>query len=63
MAIMDGAEIWDVVERRPNFKLPAALLYLVYNVREERSRRRVRLASQHTRARACPRLPIRASLR
>lgn len=35
-AVLNGAEIWDVIERGPNFMLPAALLYLVYKVREER---------------------------
>jgi hypothetical protein len=34
-AVLDGAEIWDVVERGPNFMLPAALVYLVYKVRQE----------------------------
>lgn len=31
-AVMNGAEVWDVVERGPNFMLPAALIYLVYRV-------------------------------
>jgi len=35
-AVMNGAEIWDVIERGPNFMLPAALLYLVYRVRQQR---------------------------
>ena len=36
-AVMNGAEIWDVVERGPNFMLPAALVYMVYKVRQEGS--------------------------
>jgi hypothetical protein len=35
-AVMDGAEIWDVVERGPNFMLPAALVYLIYTTAESR---------------------------
>ncbi|MEO3781185.1 hypothetical protein ABGB16_31200 [Micromonospora sp. B11E3] len=31
-------ELWDVVERAPNFMLPAALTYLVYQHRSERTR-------------------------
>lgn len=34
-AVMNGAEIWDVIERGPNFMLPAALLYVIYRAREE----------------------------
>ena len=30
-------EVWDVVERAPNFMLPAALLYLVYQHRFDHS--------------------------
>ena len=36
-AVMNGAEIWDVIERGPNFMLPAALLYIIYRVRQERA--------------------------
>jgi hypothetical protein len=36
-AVMNGSEIWDFVERGPNFLLPAALVYLVYKVREDRA--------------------------
>lgn len=35
-AVMDGAEIWNVVERGPNFMLPAALVYLIYTAAESR---------------------------
>jgi hypothetical protein len=35
-AVMDGAEVWDVVERGPNFLLPAALVYLIYTTAERR---------------------------
>lgn len=35
-AVMNGAEIWDFVERGANYLLPAALVYLVYQVRKER---------------------------
>jgi hypothetical protein len=34
---MNGAETWDVVERGPNFMLPAALVYLIYKAREDRA--------------------------
>jgi uncharacterized membrane protein YuzA (DUF378 family) len=36
-AVMNGAEIWDVVERGANFMLPAALVYLIYKAREDRA--------------------------
>ena len=29
-AEMNGKEVWDVVERGPNYLLPAALVYIVY---------------------------------
>jgi hypothetical protein len=35
-AVMNGAEIWDFVERGANYMLPAMLTYLVYAVRKER---------------------------
>lgn len=31
---MNGREIWDVVERGPNFMLPAGLIYLIYRIRK-----------------------------
>jgi hypothetical protein len=34
-AELNGKEIWDVVERGPNFLLPAGLVYLIYKVRQE----------------------------
>jgi len=33
-AVMNGAEVWDVVERGPNYLLPAALVYLIYRTAE-----------------------------
>jgi hypothetical protein len=36
-AVLDAAAIWDVVERGPNYMLPAALVYLAYKAREERT--------------------------
>jgi len=29
-ATMNGAQIWDVVERGPNYLLPAGLMYIIY---------------------------------
>jgi hypothetical protein len=33
-AVLNGAEVWDVVERGPNYLAPAALVYLIYRVRK-----------------------------
>jgi hypothetical protein len=33
-AELNGKEIWDVVERGPNFLLPAALVYLIYRAHQ-----------------------------
>ena len=33
-AVMNGAETWDVVERGPNYLLPAGLVYMIYRIRE-----------------------------
>jgi len=35
-AELNGKEVWDVIERGPNFLLPAALVYLIYQVRKDR---------------------------
>jgi hypothetical protein len=35
-AELNGKEIWDVIERGPNFLLPAAVVYLIYQVRRDR---------------------------
>lgn len=32
----EGIAIWDVVERGPNYLLPAGIVYIVYKVRQER---------------------------
>ena len=32
-ATLNGQEVWDVVERGPNFMLPAALVYGIYKIR------------------------------
>jgi hypothetical protein len=34
-AVLDGAETWDVVERGPNYLLPAGLAYLIYRIRKD----------------------------
>src|ERR687898_1376140 len=34
-AVLDGAEVWDVVERGPNYLAPAGLVYLIYRVRKD----------------------------
>jgi hypothetical protein len=31
-AVLDGAEVWDVVERGPNYLAPAGLVYLIYRL-------------------------------
>src|SRR5918995_1923600 len=33
-AVLDGAEVWDVVERGPNYLAPAGLVYLIYRLRK-----------------------------
>jgi hypothetical protein len=33
-ATLNGHEVWDVVERGPNFMLPAALVYGIYKIRQ-----------------------------
>src|SRR5215207_632490 len=33
-AVMNGKEVWDVIERGPNYLLPAGLIYLIYLVRK-----------------------------
>src|ERR687897_2142653 len=33
-AVLNGAEVWDVVERGPNYLAPAALVYLIYRIRK-----------------------------
>jgi len=33
-AVMNGKEVWDVIERGPNYMLPAGLIYLIYRVRK-----------------------------
>src|ERR671911_750080 len=33
-AVLDGAEVWDVVERGPNYMLPAGIVYMIYRVRK-----------------------------
>jgi hypothetical protein len=33
-AVLDGAEVWDVVERGPNYLAPAGLVYLIYQIRK-----------------------------
>lgn len=35
-AVVDGAETWNVVERGPNYLLPAAAVYLIYKTRQDR---------------------------
>lgn len=32
-ATLNGADVWDVVERGPNYLLPAALVYGIYKIR------------------------------
>jgi hypothetical protein len=34
-AVLDGAETWDVVERGPNYLLPAGLVYLLFRIRKD----------------------------
>jgi hypothetical protein len=34
-AILNGAEVWDVVERGPNYMLPAGLVYMIYRIRKD----------------------------
>lgn len=55
-AVMDGAEVWDVVERGPNFMLPAALVYLIYTAAESRKPAKVeaRPSGVHTPTGAAP---------
>jgi hypothetical protein len=36
-ATLNGKEIWDVVERGPNFMLPAALVYGIYKIRQTKA--------------------------
>lgn len=36
-AVLDGAKTWDVVERGPNYLLPAGLVYLIYRLRQEQA--------------------------
>lgn len=33
-AVMNGKEAWDVIERGPNYLLPAGVVYLVYRIRK-----------------------------
>ena len=33
-AVLDGAEVWDVVERGPNYMLPAGIVYMIYRIRK-----------------------------
>src|SRR5215216_3000403 len=33
-AVLNGADVWDVVERGPNYMAPAALVYLIYRMRK-----------------------------
>jgi hypothetical protein len=35
-AELNGKEVWDVIERGPNFLLPAGLVYLIYHLRKDR---------------------------
>src|ERR687897_176675 len=39
-AVLDGAETWDVVERGPNYLLPAGLVYLLYRIRQDETAER-----------------------
>ena len=34
-AVLNGAEVWDVVERGPNYMLPAGLVYMIYRIRKD----------------------------
>lgn len=36
-AVLNGAEVWDVVERGPNYLAPAGLVYLIYRVRKDQA--------------------------
>jgi hypothetical protein len=36
-AVLNGAEVWDVVERGPNYMAPAGLLYLIYRIRKDQA--------------------------
>ena len=36
-AVLNGAEVWDVVERGPNYMAPAGLVYLVYRIRKDQA--------------------------
>jgi hypothetical protein len=36
-AVLNGAEVWDVVERGPNYLLPAGLAYLIYRIRKDQA--------------------------
>jgi hypothetical protein len=55
-ATMNGAEVWDVVERGANFMLPAALVYIIYSVRSEQAPARA-----ETRADSRPRGAVAAA--
>jgi hypothetical protein len=33
-AVLDGAEVWDVIERGPNYLAPAGLVYMIYLIRK-----------------------------
>ena len=35
-AVLNGAEVWDVVERGPNYMAPAGIAYLIYRIRKDR---------------------------
>src|SRR5215213_603937 len=34
-AVLNGAQVWDVVERGPNYMAPAGLVYLIYRIRKD----------------------------
>ena len=36
-AVLNGAQVWDVVERGPNYMAPAGLVYLIYRIRKDRA--------------------------
>src|SRR5215213_743324 len=50
-AVLNGAEVWDVVERGPNYTAPAGLAYLIYRVRKDRA---VKLEAGHVIADTAP---------
>ena len=46
-ATLNGQEVWDVVERGPNFMLPAALVYGIYKIRTSKAAKEIPAPTSH----------------